>query len=125
MSFVNPSVVMTTIIFMYSVVAFRGTLFTYPDELFQWGQAVRYMTESGGLPYGADLSGESVTLSTATMFQYIWVGLRSFVESNCFVGNFLLAFIPAYLPFSGATWKDWKKISLYTFVIFLSFNPLI
>ncbi|MDE6624934.1 MAG: hypothetical protein K2K56_01045 [Lachnospiraceae bacterium] len=123
-SFANPSVIMITVIFMYSVAAFRGTLFTYPDELFQWGQAVRYMFESGCLPYGVDFPGASITLSTATMFQYIWVGLRSFVESNCFIGNFLLAFIPVYLPFSGATWKEWKKISLYTLVIFLSFNVL-
>ncbi|MCM1157282.1 MAG: hypothetical protein NC300_02140 [Bacteroidales bacterium] len=123
-SFVNPSIIALTFIFIYSVIAFHGTIFTYPDEIFQWGPAVRYMVEKGQLPYGTDFSGASVTLSTATMFQYLWAGFKTFNESNCFIGNFLLAMIPVYLPFSGATWKDWKKIGAYTLVVFLSLNVL-
>lgn len=122
--FINPSLLMLSILFFYSLIAFHGTVFTYPDELFQWGIAVRYMAESGGLPYGPDFPGDSITLSMATMFQCIWVGVRSFVESNCFIGNFLLAFIPVYLPFSGVTWRDWKKVGLFTVMVFLSFNVL-
>lgn len=122
--FINPSLLMLAILFFYSLIAFHGAVFTYPDELFQWGTAVRYMAENGGLPYGPDFPGASITLSMATMFQYIWVGVRSFVESNCFIGNFLLAFIPVYLPFSGATWRDWKKVGLFTVMVFLALNVL-
>lgn len=120
--FFSPSIVMICGIFVYCVIAFKGAIYTYPDELYQWGPAVRYMAETGNLPYGIDFTGSSITLSTATMFQYFWVGLNSFVERNSFVGNFILAFIPVFLPFSGKGWDSYKIIFLYTITLFLAIS---
>lgn len=122
--FFTPSVAALTVLFLYSLVAFRGAVYTYPDEVYQWGPAVRHMALTGKLPYGEGFSGQEITLSTATMFQYLWVGLTEFVERNSFVGNFLLAFIPVFLPFSGSGWKDWKKIGFYTVLVFLGLNVM-
>ncbi len=121
-SFFSPSIVVLVLLFIYAVVAFKGALFTYPDELYQWGPSVKYITETGKLPFGSDFTGESITLSTATMFQYIWVGLVPFIERNCFVGNFMLTMIPIFLPFSGCGWRNWKRVFLYSGIIFLTIN---
>lgn len=122
--FFTPSVAAIAILFLYTLIAFRGAVYTYPDELYQWGPAVRHMALTGRLPYGEGFSGQEVTLSTATMFQYLWVGLTEFVERNSFVGNFLLAFIPVFLPFSGKTWKDWRKVGFYTLLVFFGLNVM-
>lgn len=122
LSFFSPSLLMLVIFFIYAVVAFKGALFTYPDELYQWGPSVKYMTETGRLPFGSGFTGEAITLSTATMFQYVWTGLVPFIERNCLVGNFILAMIPVFLPFSGTGWKDWKKVFVYSGIIFLTIN---
>ena len=111
-------------IFVYAVLAFRRALFTYPDEYFQWGNAVKFMYNTHKLPYGSGFTGEDVTLSLTTMFQYYWCGFGTFVESNAFIGNFLLAFIGAMLPFSGENWKKWKETFLYAFILFLSLNVI-
>lgn len=123
-TFFNPCVFSVGILFAYAIVAFRGAIFTYPDEIAQWGVAVRYMHETGQLPYGTSYQGEEIILSTTTLFQYIWVGLRKFSERNCLIGNFFLAMIPIFLPFSGTRWKDWKKITIYTVTIFLTMNVI-
>lgn len=120
--FVNPSVFCMVLLFAYTVMAFKGAVFTYPDELSQWGMAIKYMSQTDKLPYGAAFQGDAGTLSIATMFQYVWIGLCGFYEKNCFVGNYLLAMIPVYLPFSGITWKNWKQIFAYTLTIFLTWN---
>lgn len=120
--FVSPSICMFTLLFGYCIIAFKGAVFTYPDEVYQWGPAVRYMAETEALPYGASFTGQEITLSMATMFQYIWVGLNTFIERNCFIGNFLLAFIPVFLPFSRKGWESCKAIFLYTITIFLAVN---
>lgn len=120
--FVSPSMVIIAVVFCYGAIAFRRALYTYPDEYFQWGAAIKYMYSTHKLPYGDGFTGENVTLSMATMFQYFWTGRNLYVESNTFLGNFLLAFIPALLPFSGCTWKKWKEVFLYSAIIFLSFN---
>lgn len=122
LSFFSPSLLAFGLLFLYTVVAFKGALFTYPDEIYQWGSSVKYMTETGKLPFGSDFTGAAITLSTATMFQYIWVGLVPFIERNCFVGNFMLAMIPIFLPFSGCGWRNWKKVFLYSGMIFLTIN---
>ena len=82
------------------------------------------MHETGRLPYGTAFPADSTTLSTATMFQYFWTGLRSFSERNCFVGNFLLAVVPIFLPFRGVRWKEWKRMFGYTSAVFLAMNVL-
>lgn len=120
--FINPSVFCMILLFAYTIMAFKGAVFTYPDELSQWGMAIKYMSQTGRLPYGPEFQGADSTLSIATMFQYVWVGLCGFYEKNCFVGNYLLAMIPVYLPFSGNAWKNWKEIFAYTLTIFLTWN---
>ena len=75
-------------------------------------------------PCGEGFTGQEVTLSFCTMFQYIWVGIGKFVESNGFIGNFLLTFIPIMLPFSGCKWKQWKEVFVYSIIVFLAFNLL-
>lgn len=122
--FFNPSVFFICVLFIYAVIAFKGALFTYPDEISQWGVAAKYMHETGRLPYGTAFPADSTTLSTATMFQYFWTGLRSFSERNCFVGNFLLAVVPIFLPFRGVRWKEWKRMFGYTSAVFLAMNVL-
>lgn len=122
--FLTPGTIVIFLIFGYCVVAFRRALFTYPDEYFQWGNAVKFMYNTHRLPYGSGFTGEDVTLSMATMFQYYWCGLGTFVESNAFIGNFLLAFIGAMLPFSGKGWKHWKETFLYAIILFLSLNVI-
>ena len=67
--FFNPSVFFICVLFIYAVIAFKGALFTYPDEISQWGVAAKYMHETGRLPYGTAFPADSTTLSTATMFQ--------------------------------------------------------
>lgn len=122
--FLSPCIVILCIVFIYTMVAFDGALFTYPDEILEWGPAVRYIFDTGHLYYEPDFTGESITLSVASMFQYIWAGIGAFYEENCFIGNFLLAFIPVFLPFSGLGWKSWKRMSLYAGMLFLSLNVL-
>lgn len=124
LGFANPSVVCLVLVFVYTVIAFKGALFTYPDELSQWGPAVRHMTETGKLPYGDNFSGQALTFSTATLFQFFWTGMVPFIERNSLVGNFILTFIPVYLPLSGSKWKNWKGTVCYTLLIFLSFNVI-
>lgn len=122
--FLSPSIIILCVIFVYTIVAFKGAMFTYPDEIFQWGPAVKYIYDTGSLYYSEDFTGEIVTLSIASMFQYTWTGLGAFYEKNCIIGNFILAFIPVFLPFSGTGWKNWKKVALYTIMLFLSLNVL-
>lgn len=122
--FFSPSVIIMFVVFGYCVIAFRGALFTYPDEYYQWGASLKYMHESRSLPYGIEFLGEDITFSSATFFQYYFVGLGEFIEKNGFVGNFILAFLPTLLPFSNYKWEKWKQIFVYSIIIFLSFNLL-
>ncbi len=122
--FLSPSIVMLSMVFLYAIIAFRGAKFTYPDEFFQWGPAVKFIHDTGKLYYAKEFTGESITLSIATMFQYFWTGFGQFCEKNCIVGNFILAFIPIFLPFSGSAWGKWKSVFLYTVLVFLSLNIL-
>lgn len=121
-SFVSPSLVVIGITFIYCGCCFRRALFTYPDEIHQWGSAVKYMAETGLLPYGADYTGDSVTFSICTMFQYFFAGIGTFIESNTYVGNFVLTFIPVLLPCRKSGWDRWKSVFSYAGVVFLSFN---
>lgn len=122
--FFSPGMMILCLIFLYSVISFRRAIYTYPDEYFQWGTSIKYMFQTKQLPYGEAFTGEDVTFSIASMFQYFWTGLSLYVESNTFTGNFLLAFIPILLPFSGSGWKKWKEIFIYTFFVFLALNLL-
>lgn len=121
-SFISPAMVVIGIIFIYCGCCFRRSLFTYPDEINQWGSAVKYMTETGLLPYGENFTGDDVTFSICTMFQYYFAGIGNFVESNAYVGNFLLTFIPVLLPCRKSGWERWKSVFVYAAVIFISLN---
>lgn len=122
--FLSPSIVMLCVIYAYSVVAFKAALFTYPDDIIQWGSAVRYIHDTGRLYYSSDYIGQAIVFSTASIFQYLWSGYGAFYEKNCMIANFLLAFIPVFLPFSGQGWKEKNKIFSYTIIVFLSLNIL-
>ena len=122
--FFSPAVIVVIGVFLFSLIAFHNTLFVYPDEVYQWGSSLKYMSSTHGLPCGEGFTGQEVTLSFCTMFQYIWVGIGKFVESNGFIGNFLLTFIPIMLPFSGCKWKQWKEVFVYSIIVFLAFNLL-
>ena len=121
-AFVTPSAIVIAVVFCYSVVFFWEALYTYPDEIYQWGSAVKYMTQTGLLPYGENFTGDSITFSICTMFQYFFSGIGDFTESNTFVGNFVLTFIPVMLPCRKMGWKKWKSVFLYAAAVFLSFN---
>lgn len=121
-SFLSPSLIIITGVFLYTVVFFRGSLFTYPDEVYQWGNAVKYMVQTGSLPYGENFTGDAVTFSICTTFQYFFAGIGKFKESNTFIANFLLTFIPVMLPCSKKGWNEWKKVLAYAILVFLSLN---
>lgn len=121
-TFISPSMVVIAVVFCYCVVFFRNALYTYPDEIYQWGSAVKYMTQTGQLPYGEGFTGDAVTFSICSMFQYFFAGLGKFTESNTFVGNFILTFVPVLLPCRNMGWKKWKNVFLYAAAVFLSFN---
>lgn len=120
--FFSPSLIIIAGVFLYAFIFFRKGLYTYPDEVYQWGNSLKYMAESGRLPFGSEFTGASITLSACTMFQYFWVGLFPFVESNSFVGNFLLTFIPVMLLMKNVSWKEWKTVLLYAVSIFFAMN---
>lgn len=121
-SFLSPSLVVIGMVFIYCGCCFRKALFTYPDEVHQWGSAVKYMVETGLLPYGKNFTGSDVTFSICTMFQYFFGGIGNFIESNTYVGNFILTFIPVMLPCRKSGWKQWKSVFAYSAVIFFSLN---
>lgn len=121
-SFVSPSLIVIGVVFIYCGCSFRKALFTYPDEVYQWGSAVKYMAATGRLPYGPEFTGDAVTFSICTMFQYFFSGIGEFIESNTFVGNFILTFIPVMLPCRGSGWKRWKSVFSYAAVVFFSLN---
>ena len=125
-SFFSPGYVLLLVLFLYAVPAFRNALYTYPDEYFQWGTAVRDMVKHDLLPSGEWFTGSALTFSTATMFQYYWSGIGRFTESNSMVGNFLFTFIPVFLPLACGDegWKKWKRAVAYAVIIFLSINAL-
>lgn len=123
-SFFNPSVFIFGLVFVYTIIAFKGVIYTYPDELSQWGVAVKYMHETGKLPYGAAFLGVETNFSMATMFQFFWTGLGKFHEKNTLIGNYLLAIIPVFLSFSGVRWKDFKKVFGYSIAVFLAMNVM-
>lgn len=121
-SFVSPSMVVIGIVFVYCGVCFRKALFTYPDEIYQWGSAVKYMTNTGRLPYGSEFTGHAGTFSICSTFQYFFSGIGDFIESNTYVGNFILTFIPVMLPCRKSGWKRWKSVFAYAAAVFFSLN---
>lgn len=122
--FVTPSLVIMGIGFLYTIVFFRKALFTYSDEVYQWGNAVKYIVQENAIPNKSTFTGDAGNFSICTMFQYFFSGLGKFKESNAFVGNFLLTFIAVMLPCSGKKWKEWKKVFIYAGAMFLTMNLL-
>lgn len=122
--FLSPSIVMIGIIVVVAVVVFDGMQICNWDELYQWGKAANYMVEFDKLPSGADFAGESVLLSSTTFFHYFIAKLSALVqgtvtESNYYVSNLLLWFSALALPFSGAGWKQWKRVFSFGLFHFL------
>ncbi|MEY8426706.1 hypothetical protein AALA00_03095 [Lachnospiraceae bacterium 46-15] len=121
-SFVSPSMAVIGFVFVYCGFCFRKALFTYPDEVYQWGSAVKYMASTGRLPYGQEFTGDAVTFSICSIFQYFFSGIGEFIESNTYVGNFILTFVPVMLPCRKSGWKRWKSVFAYASAVFFSLN---
>lgn len=115
LTFFSPGIVMLLGIAGVGVITFRGMMVCNWDELYQWGKAANFMVEFDKLPRGVEFSGEVALLSSTTFFHY-FMGKISYlltggiVESNYYVSNLLLWFSALALPFSGDTWKNWKRV---------------
>lgn len=129
MTFFSPGIILIILIFFYGVVSFWGLEICNWDELHQWAKAVVFMLNNNGLPQGSNFDGESVLLSSTTMFHYYFckltkIATHNIEESNMYVSNLILWFSAIMLPLSNLGWKDWKNYFCYAITIFLSMNIL-
>lgn len=125
--FFTPGVVLLTIVFLFGAVAFNGLVLVNWDELHQWGKAVNYMLHYNVLPSGESFDGESVLLSSTTLFHYYFckfpkVCTGEIIESNMYVSNLVLWYTAVILPLSGMKWKEWRSCFAYGAIVFLSMN---
>lgn len=129
LAFFSPGIIMIILVFFYGVVAFWGLEISNWDELHQWGKSVVFMLNRNALPMGDNFDGESILLSSTTLFHYYICKLpkvftHSITESNMYVSNLILWFSAIMLPLSDLEWKEWKRCLCYAVTIFLSMNVL-
>ena len=120
----TPGILMMFGITAVGAVAFKGMHICNWDELYQWGKAANYMMEYNQFPSSSAFSGEAVLLSNTTFFHYFISKISAIVmgeitESNYYVSNLLLWFSALILPFSGAGWKEWKRVWGFGFFHFM------
>ncbi|MBQ4058641.1 MAG: hypothetical protein IJD40_06900 [Lachnospiraceae bacterium] len=123
-TFWSPGIIMVCGLVVFAVVVFKGMHVYNWDELYQWGKAANYMVEYDKLPSGDAFAGQSVLLSSTTFFHYFIADLSAEItgvitESNYYVSNLLLWFAALILPFSGADWKQWKRVFAFGVFHFL------
>ncbi len=120
----TPGILMMFGITAVGAVAFKGMHICNWDELYQWGKAANYMMEYNQFPNSSAFSGEAILLSNTTFFHYFIskisaAAIGEITESNYYVSNLLLWFSALILPFSGAGWKDWKRVWGFGFFHFM------
>lgn len=120
----TPGILMMFGITAVGAVAFKGMHICNWDELYQWGKAANCMMEYNQFPSSDTFSGEAVLLSNTTFFHYFIskisaMAMGEITESNYYVSNLLLWFSALILPFSGAGWKDWKRVWGFGFFHFM------
>lgn len=125
--FFSPGVILLTVVFLFGVAAFNGLILVNFDELHQWGKAINYMLHNNALPSGEIFDGESVLLSSTTLFHYYFckfpkVCTGEIIESNMYVSNLVLWYTAVILPLSGLKWADWKRCFAYGAIVFFSMN---
>lgn len=112
-------------LFLFWLVILYHDFIQHIDELHQWAAAVKYMLTRDLMPTGSDFLGGGGQYAFATsLFHLFFQKFTGYNEQTMYVSASLLMWIGFLLPFSACGRKDWKKIAVYTGIMYIALFTL-
>lgn len=122
---ISPAFIMLALIFVGSWIVLYNDFIQHIDEFHQWAAAVKYMLERDILPTGADFVGGGGQYGFATsLFHLFFQKIAGYSEQNMYVSAALLTWIGFLLPFYNHSKKNWKKVALYSVIMYIALYSL-
>lgn len=118
-----PAVCILVFALLYGMILFKGAFLQNPDELHWYGPVLRTMAERNQL---IDWSSFIIPYQpyAATFFELFFLKFAGSSEQVMYASAFLLNWIGFLLPMSAMKKRDWRKVVLYSTILFASLYSL-
>lgn len=121
----SPVFLCLLLLYLFWLVILYHDFIQHIDELHQWAAAVKYMLNNDRMPTGADFIGGPGHYAFGTsLFHLFFQKFTGYNEQTMYVSASLLMWIGFLLPFSGYERRDWKKIAVYTGILYVALFTL-
>ena len=121
----SPVFICLFFLYLFWLVVLYHDFIQHIDELHQWAAAVKYMLTRDRMPLGSDfIGGEGHYAFATSLFHLFFQKFTGYNEQTMYVSSSLLMWIGFLLPFSGCERKDWKKIAVYTGIMYIALFTL-
>lgn len=117
-----PAFGMLVLAVLYGAAAFYGVFLQHIDEFHLWGPVVRGMLSDNRLPDWSVYGGSQ--MYAASFFQLFFLKLTGYSEQTLYAVSFLMTWIGFLLPVSYVRRRDWKKVVIYSLILFFSLYSL-
>ena len=124
-SILSPVFICLFLLYLFWLVILYNDFIQHIDELHQWAAAVKYMLTRDQMPTGGDfIGGEGHYAFATSLFHLFFQKFTGYNEQTMYVSASLLMWIGFLLPFSDCERKDWKKIAVYTGIMYIALFTL-
>lgn len=117
----SPAFVVLIALYLASLVLLYHDFIQHIDELHHWALAVKVMLNTDQMPSGMSVSNSAYATSLFLLFFQKFTGYN---EQGMYVAAIFLAWIGFMLPFSNYRWKDWKKVAVYSVIVYIALFTL-
>lgn len=121
--FYNPYYGMMCLALLYTLAAYYHDFIQHIDEFHQWAANVKFMLEQGCLVTESPLLHNANPFGTS-LYHLFYQKMTGYSEQNLYASSFLLMYTGFLLPFSECKMQDWKKVGLYSLILYVSLFSL-
>lgn len=119
----SPSFIILLLLLIYGLIFFYHDFIQHVDEFHQWAAAVKYMWEYDRFPIYSDFIGGRQPFATS-LFHLFFQEITGYNEQNMYISALLLMWIGFLLPVSTYSKKEWKRVTLYTLILYFAIYSL-
>ncbi len=107
------------VVLLYGMVVYYHDFIQRIDEMHLWAVAVKYMVRENKLPTEFSLYTKQNPYGTS-LFHLFFQLFSGYNEQNLYISAGILSWIGFLLPFSGCSMREWKKVALYSLVLYFA-----
>lgn len=119
----SPAFFVLLLLLLYGLIFFYNDFIQHVDEFHQWAAAVKYMWEYDRFPLYGDFIGGRQPFATS-LFHLFFQEITGYNEQNMYISALLLMWVGFLLPISEFDRRNWKKVGLYSLLVFFSIYSL-